>query len=103
MFNKQKYLTSGVLNTIPIDVIIALFILIDKLKATKVVMGSNSTFGKESKGDIELMKKLAQKYKFEVVEVELLRENGKIVSSTDLRNEVKRSLVWNFLEPFIGD
>ena len=32
MFNKQKYLTSGVLNSIPIDVIITLFILIDKLK-----------------------------------------------------------------------
>ena len=68
-------------------------ILIGKLKATKVVMGSNSTFGKNSKGNIELMKKLAIKYNFEVVEVELLRENGRIVSSTNIRNELKRSLV----------
>lgn len=68
-------------------------ILIDKLKATKVVMGSNSTFGKNSKGNIDTMKKLAQKYNFEVIEVELLCENGKVVSSTNLRNERKRSLV----------
>jgi hypothetical protein len=35
--------------------------------------------------------------------VELLKENGKIVSSTSIRNELKRSLVWNFLEHSIGD
>lgn len=68
-------------------------ILLDKLKATKVVMGSNSTFGKNSKGNIETMKKLADKYDFEVIEVELLRENDEIVSSTSIRNELKRSLV----------
>lgn len=68
-------------------------ILIDKLKATKVVMGSNSTFGKESKGNIDVMKNLALKYNFEVIEVELLRENGRIISSTNIRNELKRSLV----------
>ena len=68
-------------------------VLIDKLKATKVVMGSNSTFGKNSKGNIDTMKKLAEKYHFEVVEVELLKENGRIVSSTNIRNELKRSLV----------
>lgn len=68
-------------------------ILIGKLNATKVVMGSNSTFGKNSKGNIETMKKLADKYKFEVIEVELLKENDRIISSTNLRNELKRSLV----------
>ena len=56
-------------------------------------MGSNSTFGKDSKGNIDTMKKLANKYNFEVIEVELLKENGKIVSSTSIRNELKRSLV----------
>lgn len=68
-------------------------ILIDKLKAAKIVMGSNSTFGKNSKGNIDTMKKLADKYNFEVIEVELLRENGKVISSTNIRNELKRSLV----------
>ena len=68
-------------------------ILIDKLRVTKVVMGSNSTFGKNSKGNIETMRKLAEKYNFEVVEVELLVENGKVISSTDIRNQRKRSLV----------
>ena len=68
-------------------------ILIDKLKVTKVVMGSNSTFGKNSKGNIDTMRKLAEKYNFEVVEVELLVENGKVMSSTNIRNERKRSLV----------
>ena len=41
-------------------------ILIDKLKVTKVVMGSNSTFGKNSKGNIDTMRKLAEKYNFEI-------------------------------------
>lgn len=68
-------------------------ILLKKLKATKVVMGSNSTFGKDSKGNINTMKELALKYNFEVVEVELLKENGKVISSTDIRNGLKRSLV----------
>jgi hypothetical protein len=35
--------------------------------------------------------------------VELLKENGKVVSSTEIRNSLKRSLIWNFLEHFIGD
>lgn len=68
-------------------------VLVKKLCATKVVMGSNSTFGKDSKGNIETMKKLGAKYGFEVVEVELLKENGKVISSTNIRNELKRSLV----------
>lgn len=68
-------------------------ILINKLKATKIVMGSNSTFGKNSVGNIELMRKLADKYKFELIEVELLKENGKVISSTNIRNSLKRSLV----------
>jgi riboflavin kinase/FMN adenylyltransferase len=68
-------------------------ILIEKLNAKKIIMGSNSTFGKDSKGNIDTMKKLANKYNFEVIEVELLKENGKIVSSTSIRNELKRSLV----------
>lgn len=68
-------------------------ILIDKLNAKKIVMGTNSTFGRNSRGDIEFMKKLANKYNFEVVEVELLKENGKIISSTDMRKELKRSSV----------
>ena len=67
--------------------------MIKKLKATKIVMGTNSTFGKNSTGNIDLMRKLASKYNFELVEVELLKENGKVVSSTEIRNSLKRSLV----------
>ena len=68
-------------------------ILLDKLKAKKIVMGSNSTFGKDSKGNIEVMRKLASKYGFELVEVELLKENGKVISSTNIRNSLKRSCI----------
>lgn len=68
-------------------------VLIKKLSATKVVMGTNSTFGKNSRGNIDMMRKFGDKYGFEVIEVELLKENGKVVSSTNIRNELKRSLV----------
>jgi len=62
-------------------------ILIDKLNMKKVVIGSNSTFGKSSEGNVELLKVLADKYNFEVVEIPLLKENGRVISSSEIRKQ----------------
>ena len=61
-----------------------------KLKAKEIVIGSNSTFGKESKGNVELLKELSNKYDFEVLEVPLLYENGKVISSSEIRKSYLR-------------
>jgi len=63
-------------------------ILIEKLNAKVVIMGENSTFGKDKTGDIELMKKLGKKYGFKVNIVELMREDGEVISSTRIREKV---------------
>jgi len=63
-------------------------ILKDKLKAKKIVIGSNSTFGKNSEGNVELLKDFSDKYNFDVIEVPLLKENGKTISSSEIRKEL---------------
>ena len=49
-------------------------ILIDKLNVKKIVIGSNSTFGKDKAGNVEVMKFLGYKYGFKVCVVELMKE-----------------------------
>lgn len=56
-----------------------------KLGATVAVVGSNYSFGKGGAGGPGELKKLGLKYGFEVVEIEPVRVNGKVVSSTLLR------------------
>ena len=64
-------------------------ILLDKLNARVIIMGENSTFGKDGKGNVKLMKRLGDKYGFKVEVVELLKERGEVISSTRLREYVK--------------
>lgn len=63
-------------------------VLIGKMNVKMVVMGENSTFGKDRAGDVTLMKLLGGKYGFEVYEVGLVKENGEVISSTRLREKL---------------
>ena len=67
-------------------------ILLKKLSMKGVVMGSNSTFGKDGVGDISLMKKFGEKYGFSVKEVELLHNEGIVLSSTNIRRGILSDL-----------
>ncbi len=60
-------------------------ILINKLNVRAIIMGENSTFGKERSGDLRLMKDFGKKYGFDVYSVELIRKNGEVISSSSLR------------------
>lgn len=60
-------------------------ILVKKLNVKAVIIGENSTFGKDRSGNINLMKELGKRYGFQVFVVELLKENGEIISSTKIR------------------
>lgn len=63
-------------------------ILVNRLNVRTIIMGENSTFGKDGNGNAELMKLLGIKYGFDVEVVKLIRENGEIISSTMLRNNL---------------
>lgn len=60
-------------------------VLVKKLNVKIVVMGENSTFGKDRSGNIDTMRSLGEKYNFLVVCVNLILNNGEIVSSTGIR------------------
>ena len=64
-------------------------ILVKKLNAKAVIIGENSTFGKDRVGNVTLMQELGKKYGFQVVVVELLKENGEVISSTKIREKIK--------------
>ena len=80
-FNEKFY------NMLPIEFVED--VLVGKLNVKAVVMGENSTFGKDKKGDVRLMKELGEKFGFEVIIVELLKENGEVISSTNIRERKK--------------
>lgn len=64
-------------------------ILVEKLNAKVVIMGENSTFGKDRAGDVELMIELGKKYGFYVEVIKLLKKDGQVISSTKIRENVK--------------
>lgn len=61
-------------------------ILIDKLHAKWVVVGYDYRFGRDRKGDKELLKKLGNIYGFRVTVLKAYKIKGKILSSTAVRN-----------------
>ena len=63
-------------------------VLVEKLNVKAVVMGENSTFGKDKKGDVGFMKELGEKYGFEVFVVSLIKDNGEVISSTNIRKKL---------------
>jgi len=62
-------------------------ILVKKLNTKAVIIGENSTFGKNRVGNVALMKELGKKYGFQVVVVDLLKENGEVISSSKIREK----------------
>lgn len=60
-------------------------VLVDKLSTKVVIMGENSTFGNNRNGNFKTMKELGDKYGFRVVNVNMILNNGKVVSSTGIR------------------
>jgi len=64
--------------------------LVDSLKARLVVVGFNFRFGKNRMGDGELLKKLGEKYNFQVKVVPPVEINGKKVSSSYIRDLISK-------------
>jgi riboflavin kinase / FMN adenylyltransferase len=60
-------------------------VLVDRLHATRVVVGETFRFGHKAAGDVELLAELGEKYDFTVEGVPLLTENGVTISSSRIR------------------
>lgn len=60
-------------------------IIVEKLHAKAVVIGSNYFFGKGKAGNVECMRKLGEKYDVEILVVDIVKIDGKVISSTNIR------------------
>ena len=65
-------------------------VLVEKIGAKIIVVGSDFHFGYQRKGNVDLLRKYEEKFGYEVVSLEKLEEEHQVVSSTRIRNEIKR-------------
>lgn len=65
-------------------------ILIDSMGARAVFCGENFFFGKDRRGNVQVLKQLCDEYGLEFVQAETVTLDGEIVSSTSVRAAVER-------------
>lgn len=68
-------------------------ILVKKIKSKLVVVGYDYRFGYKASGDASYLEKLASKYDFEVKIIDPIKNNGIIVSSSNIRELIKEGKV----------
>jgi len=65
-------------------------ILSKEINAKEVVLAQNFRFGSSRKGTVKLIKQLSHKFDIKVHEIPLAKISGKVISSTEVRNLIKR-------------
>jgi riboflavin kinase/FMN adenylyltransferase len=63
-------------------------VLVDKLRATRVVIGATWRFGNKAAGDLSLLTELSEKYDFVAEGVPLLVDGGVTISSSYIRERL---------------
>jgi riboflavin kinase / FMN adenylyltransferase len=63
-------------------------VLVDRLRARRVVVGENFRFGHRAAGDVALLTELGDKYDFAAEGVPLLTEGGVTISSSGIRTRL---------------
>lgn len=63
--------------------------IVDKLKTKGIIVGFNFRFGKNRKGDVDYLNKVAQKYNFIVKTIPPVTLNSVIISSSKIRNLIE--------------
>jgi riboflavin kinase/FMN adenylyltransferase len=64
-------------------------VLVDRINAKCIVAGDDVSYGKGGKGDYKLLEEKADEYGYEVIIIEKVLYEGREVSSTFVRDEVK--------------
>ena len=65
-------------------------VLVGQLDVKVIVIGRDFHFGYKRKGNVELLKKMAQKYSYEVIDYDKITYKGEIVSSTRIRSSIEK-------------
>lgn len=66
-------------------------ILVDRYEVSELFVGNNFVFGKNNSGNAALLKRLGPEYGFKVAIVPMVKVNGKVVSSTAIRDLIVRA------------
>ncbi len=61
-------------------------ILVNKINAKEIIVGSNYTFGKGKKGNVDILRRRSKKFGFNIRVVRYAKVKGIIVSSSNVRN-----------------
>ena len=61
-------------------------VLVGKLHARAIVIGSNYFFGKGKAGNVTCMRGLGEKYDVEIIVVDTVKIEGEVISSTHIRS-----------------
>lgn len=70
-------------------------ILIDVLQIQTLVIGYDHKMGKNRQGDFQHLKKLQEKYNFELIQLLELKNNQQKISSTEIRNYLNEGKITN--------
>lgn len=70
-------------------------VLLDKLRARLVIAGFNYRFGYMGEGDVGLLRTMGKKYNFRVIIIPPVKVDNEIVSSTAIREYVKKGEMEN--------
>lgn len=70
-------------------------VLLDKLGAKLVIAGFNYRFGYKGQGDVELLRTMGKKFNFNVIIIPPVKVDTEIVSSTAIREYVKKGEMEN--------
>jgi len=68
-------------------------ILLDSLHSRFIVVGRNFKFGKNRKGDVKLLRKIAQQHNISLHSVPQVSLNGEIISSSKIRQLLRRGKI----------
>ncbi len=68
-------------------------ILLKKCDAKKVVVGADFCFGYQRSGDARFLRQAGQRYGFETVVLEKLMQDGEIISSTGIRERLRKGQI----------
>ena len=75
--------------------------LVENLKVRGIFVGYDYKFGYKAKGNVELLKKLQEQYKFKLIVVEPVIKEENIISSTLIRNLIESGKI-DKVKEFLG-
>lgn len=76
-------------------------VLVERLHPEYVVVGNDFRFGKNRQGDVVLLEELGNRYGYEVLAFEKLREQGTVISSSYIREQIEQGNV-DLIQEYMG-